>query len=170
MNRLAVGFFAAIAVLCPWALTCMAQSGDNSVAGIRALEDRLLAAEKAKDVDAMMKCYLPGDKLLVFDLAPPRQHVGFDAYKKDNVDFLSVIDGPFTEEDTDINVFGDGTLGYATFFTHYAGKYKHGNVFDFTIRTTDVLRKIDGAWLIVHEHNSFPVDLSTGKADMQSKP
>jgi hypothetical protein len=58
-------FFAAIVVLCQSALTCMAQSGDNSVAEIRTLEARLLAAEKAKDVDAMMKCYLPGDKLLV---------------------------------------------------------------------------------------------------------
>jgi ketosteroid isomerase-like protein len=38
------------------------------------------------------------------------------------------------------------------------------------IRTTDCLKKIKGKWLIVHEHNSVPVDLATGKGDLLSKP
>jgi ketosteroid isomerase-like protein len=38
------------------------------------------------------------------------------------------------------------------------------------VRSTDVLRKQKGQWLIVQEHNSFPVDLATGQADMLSKP
>ena len=50
---------------------------------IRALEDKFAAAFIAKDVDAIMKVYAPGDELFVFDLVPPRQYVGWDAYKKD---------------------------------------------------------------------------------------
>ena len=41
---------------------------------------------------------------------------------------------------------------------------------DMTLRVTDVLRKIKGKWLIVHEHDSVPVDVATGKADLTSKP
>jgi ketosteroid isomerase-like protein len=37
-------------------------------------------------------------------------------------------------------------------------------------RLTDVLRKVKGKWLIVHEHVSVPVDVATGKADLTSKP
>jgi hypothetical protein len=37
------------------------------------------------------------------------------------------------------------------------------------IRTTDCVRKVKGKWLIVHEHNSVPVDPATGKADLMSK-
>jgi ketosteroid isomerase-like protein len=50
---------------------------------IRALEDRFVAALKAKDVDAIMKAYTPGQTLVVFDVVPPRQYVGAAAYRKD---------------------------------------------------------------------------------------
>ena len=38
------------------------------------------------------------------------------------------------------------------------------------MRVTDCYRKIDGKWLITHEHVSVPVDLATAKADLASKP
>jgi ketosteroid isomerase-like protein len=38
------------------------------------------------------------------------------------------------------------------------------------VRVTDVLRKINGKWLIVQEHVSVPVDLDTMKPDPLSKP
>jgi hypothetical protein len=37
-------------------------------------------------------------------------------------------------------------------------------------RETDVYRKINGKWLVVEEHVSFPVDVATGKPDLLSKP
>ena len=40
---------------------------------------------------------------------------------------------------------------------------------DLTVRLTDVYRKINGNWLIVHEHVSVPVDLNTLKPDLTSK-
>ena len=39
-----------------------------------------------------------------------------------------------------------------------------------TFRNTDVLRKEDGKWEMIHTQASFPIDMATGKADMQSKP
>ena len=44
-------------------------------AEIRALEERFVAAMKAKDLDAIMKVYAPGQTLFVFDVIPPRQYV-----------------------------------------------------------------------------------------------
>ncbi|HZF40664.1 MAG TPA: nuclear transport factor 2 family protein [Blastocatellia bacterium] len=38
-----------------------------------------------------------------------------------------------------------------------------------TLRITNVYRKINGKWLIVHEHSSCPVDLTTGQADLSSE-
>jgi len=35
---------------------------------------------------------------------------------------------------------------------------------------TDIYRKINGKWLIIHEHISVPVDLTTNKADLAAKP
>lgn len=47
---------------------------------------------------------------------------------------------------------------------------KNGSRMDVAVRVTDVYRRIKGKWLIVHEHDSFPVDLATGKDDLTSKP
>ncbi len=46
----------------------------------------------------------------------------------------------------------------------------NGKALELTVGVTDVYRKINGKWLIVHEHVSVPVDPNTGQADLQSKP
>jgi ketosteroid isomerase-like protein len=69
-----------------------------------------------------------------------------------------------------MNVTRDGNMAFATYIAHMTGNGKDGNPIDVTMRITDVLRKSSGKWLIVHEHVSVPVDLTSGKADLSSKP
>ncbi|MBV8722448.1 MAG: nuclear transport factor 2 family protein, partial [Candidatus Eremiobacteraeota bacterium] len=38
---------------------------------------------------------------------------------------------------------------------------KSGKTFDYTVRVTDVYRKIGGSWRIVQEHLSLPIDRTT---------
>lgn len=47
---------------------------------------------------------------------------------------------------------------------------KDGKPFGLTMRVTDGYRKVNGKWLIIHEHISVPVNLETGKADLTSAP
>ena len=75
-------------------MTFGAPAWADAGADIRALEDRFVAAFKAKDVDAIMKLYVPGQALVVFDVVPPRQYVGAAAYRKDWQTFLGNFDGP----------------------------------------------------------------------------
>jgi ketosteroid isomerase-like protein len=58
----------------------------------------------AKDVDAIMKGYVPGSELFVFDLGLPRQHAGWDAYKKDWQDFFDALQGPPKVEIKDLSI------------------------------------------------------------------
>ena len=143
----------------------------NDEAQIRALEQSFQDAFNAKDLDAIMKVYAPGDQLLVFDVVPPRQYVGFAAYKKDWQDTLALFDGPITFVLSELSVTTDGHgLAYSHSIQHMTGKLKKGDPVDLTVRVTDVYKKIKGKWLIVHEHVSVPVDLDTSKPDLQSKP
>jgi uncharacterized protein (TIGR02246 family) len=139
-------------------------------ADIKALEDRFVAAFKAKDVDAIMKLYAPGQGLVVFDLTPPRQYVGAAAYRKDWQNFLASFNGPITVELTDLDVGGDRNLAYSHSIQRVTGTDKQGKKLDLTVRVTDVYQKIRGRWYIVHEHVSVPVDLDTDKPDLSSKP
>ena len=138
---------------------------------IRALEDRFVTAVKAKDVEGIMKGYAPGAELFVFDVVPPRQYVGFDAYKKDWQELFADFPGPIDKfEISDLSVTTDGNLGYGHSIQRVVMTGKDGSKMDLTVRLTDCYRKIDGKWLITHEHVSVPVDLGTGKADLTSKP
>ena len=149
-------------------ITGYSQSADE--AQIRALEDSFASAVRAKDVDAIMKVYVPDESLFVFDVTPPRQYVGAAAYRKDWEDFLSDIDGPLKFEITDLAVTVDGNIGYSHSIQSVSGTNKRGDEVDVTVRVTDAYRKIDGHWLVTMEHVSVPVDLATGEPDLKSKP
>jgi hypothetical protein len=75
-------------------LTVVAHAASNDTAQIRALEDRLAAAVNARNVDAIMKAYVPDESLFVFDVIPPRQYVGAKAFRKDWDEFLGATKGP----------------------------------------------------------------------------
>jgi ketosteroid isomerase-like protein len=136
-------------------------------ADIAALEKRVAAGIEAKNADAVMANYIPGDSLVVFDLVPPRQYTGADAYKKDWAGvFAGCADSPKFDI-SDLDIAADRKLAYSHSIQHFTCTDAKGNM---TMRATDVYRKVNGKWLIVHEHYSAPIDLATGKADLTSKP
>lgn len=136
---------------------------------IRALEDRFLTAFKAKDVNAIMACYVPDQSLIVFDAVPPRQYTGAPAYRKDFEDLFAAFPGSVdgTLSDLDITVGGDVAYGHS--IQHASLTDKNGKKLEVTVRVTDGYKKINGQWLISHEHISIPVDLATLKPDLDSK-
>jgi ketosteroid isomerase-like protein len=107
----------------------------------------------------------------VFDVVPPRQYVGAKAYRKDWKDFFASFPGPVeTFEISDLGIMTDGNLGFSHSIQRAVFTDKNGKKVDMSFRLTDVYRKINGKWLIIHEHVSVPVDLATGKGDLSSKP
>lgn len=154
--------------LCP--LPAAAHAGAGDVAQIRALEARFAAAFNAKNVDAIMSVYVPGGSLFVFDVVPPRQYVGAAAYRKDWENFFALFNGPVRFAISDLAITADGGLAYSHSIQHVSGTDTKGKPIDLTVRVTDVYRKINGHWLVQHEHVSVPVDLDTGKPDLMSKP
>jgi hypothetical protein len=73
---------------------------------------RFAAAVNAKDVDAIMKVYVPDESLLVFDVVPPRQYTGAMAYRKDWEGFLALFKGSPKLDITELNVVAVGPVGY----------------------------------------------------------
>ena len=156
--------------LAAWLTAMPAMASGKDEAAIRALETRFAAAFNAKDVDAVMKVYVPDESLLVFDVVPPRQYAGAKAYRKDWQDLFAMFPGELKFEISDLHVFSAGRLGYGYSIQRLSGPDAKGQTIDLTVRVTDAYRKIKGHWLIAHEHVSVPVDLATGKPDLASKP
>jgi ketosteroid isomerase-like protein len=176
MTAMTTSRYAAIAgtVILALATACFAPSvataAPDDEAAIRALEDRFAAAVSAGDVNAIMKSYVPDQSLVVFDVVPPRQYLGAEAYRKDWVDFLAIFKGPPKFDITDLAIVAGGNLGFSHSIQRVRGTDTKGQPLDLTVRVTDGYRKIGGNWLIVLEHVSVPVDFTTGKPDLSSKP
>ncbi len=153
---------------------CGATSASSDAAGDKAalleLQHRLLDRFKAHDLDGIMSCYLQDESLLVFDVVIPRQYLGAKAYRKDWADLLEMLPGPIEAEAIEPFAEADHDMGYGHMVVHYIMTDKQGKKVDLSARFTDVYKKINGKWLVVHEHTSWPVDFATGKADLQSKP
>lgn len=144
-------------------MTIVPAASDDEAA-IRALEDRFAAALNAGDIDGIMKNYVKGDDLVVFDVVPRKQNRGADAYREDWVDFFSHFKGRPKITITDLGITVDGNLGFSHSIQHIVGTDRQGRPIDRTVRVTDGYRKIGGHWLIALEHVSVPVDPKTGKA------
>ncbi len=146
-----------------------AESDPSSVAAIKALEKNFVAGVNAKDVAKIMSNYEHSPNLVVFDVLPPRQYDGWEAYKKDWEGVLAGCSGAPKMEMTDLSIQAGKDFGFGHSIQHLACVQKNGKPMDLTVRVSDGYRKIDGKWLIAHEHVSVPVDLATGKADLNSR-
>ncbi len=147
-----------------------APASTNDAAAITALYKEFGVAFEHKDLKGIMSVYVPGDSLFVYDVGPPREHRGWNDYREDwNQLFAGFKNNP-TFEMTDFGMTIDGDFAYthgAQRITVNAGGKTRTTI---VVRVTDVLRKIDGKWLIVQEHVSIPVNLDTMKPDPLSKP
>jgi ketosteroid isomerase-like protein len=137
---------------------------------IRALENRIALAFNAGNVDEIMKNYVSDKSLVVFDLVPRKQYYGADAYRENWVDFFGHFQGTPKIDITDLGITVEGNLGFSHSIQHVTGTDTRGHSVDRTVRVTDGYRRVGGNWLIVLEHISVPVDLTSGKPNLASKP
>jgi ketosteroid isomerase-like protein len=169
MKRVIGIIIVAAAVVLPLSANARSSKADSRAA-IEALENQFAAAVRAKDLDAIMKVYAAGNDLFVFDVVPPRQYVGADAYRKDWKGFLDTFKGPIKFSVNDLAIDVAGKMAYSHSAQHMTGTGTKGKPVNFTVRVTDVYRKMADDWRIVHEHVSVPVNMDTDKPDMMSSP
>ncbi len=144
-----------------------AAADDN--AEIEAIQRRVATAIQHKDADAILANYQRSDSLVIFDLVPPRQYTGWDAWKKDWSDALKGCASAPRMDVSDLEVEANSDLAFSHNIGHFACVDPKGNRTEVTWRQTDCYRKQGGKWIIVHEHISVPVNLENGKGDLNAK-
>lgn len=135
---------------------------------IRQLIDGFVEAFRTKNVDLMMSLYAPG--FVAFDIVPPLQNVGKDTYKKTWENAFTFFQDPIEFETRDLSITAGNDVAFSRQLLRLKATMVNGQKVDRWERLTFCFQKIDGKWLIVHEHVSVPADLSTGKAILDLKP
>jgi len=124
-------------------------------------------AVHAKDVDRFVSIF--ADDVRVFDMWGTWSHDGIDSWR-DMAEgwFGSLGDELVRVEFDDVQtIAGDGVAVLSAFVT-FAGLSADGDELrSLNNRLTWGLRKIDGAWKVVHEHTSAPVEMATGKVNLK---
>lgn len=138
-------------------------SVSENEAAIRALMDRFVQAFNSGDIDAIMKNYVDDSSFILFDVVPRQDYRGADLYRAAWKEMFSRFEGSATITIADAGIYADGDVGFGYSFMHVTGTDKQGKPVDRWVRVTDGFRKIDGQWLIAHEHISVPVDFASGK-------
>lgn len=135
---------------------------------IRNLMDARIESVRTKDVRASMS-NLASD-ILSFDVVDPLQQIGFDASSKRAAKWFSSFEGPIGYEMQDLSITAGDDVAFCHGLSHVSATIKDGGELDMWWRTTVCFKKLEGKWLVVHEHNSVPFDVESGQASLGLKP
>jgi len=137
-------------------------------AEIRRLIDKIVEGLRSKDPEILKSVY--ATDIVSFDIEPPLQHVGIEAKLENWAPvFTSFERVDYEVRDLTLTVGDDVAFGHA--FGRLSGTLKNGTAISgMWVRATYCLQKIGGAWLIVHDQVSVPLDITTGKGVVDLEP
>ncbi|HEY2203903.1 MAG TPA: nuclear transport factor 2 family protein [Pseudonocardia sp.] len=123
---------------------------------IRTLVARRTAALRAGDPDALVGAFAPG--AVTFTLAPPLRNVGSSVHDPDGLRrWFGTFDGPVDYEVRELVVNADADLAFCHSLNRMSATPRGATEpFDLWFRSTLGLRRVDGTWRIVHQHDSTP--------------
>ncbi len=126
---------------------------------IRSLIERWAKAAQRLDMDGVMADHTPD--MLMFDVPPPNEVRGIDAYRETWPPFFDSLRESGVFEIIDLNVTAGDRIAFATAPLRCGKEHELAEKPDVRLRLTVGLRKEGGRWMIAHEHHSFPLDIST---------
>ena len=97
--------------------------------------------------------------------------MGAEAKRGNWVEAFAMFQRPLDYELRDLAITASGDVAFAHGFARLSGMLKNGTSGGgFWVRFTACLRKIDGTWLIAHDHASVPLDVESGRALLNLEP
>jgi uncharacterized protein (TIGR02246 family) len=123
-------------------------------AAIRELIEGWTRAVRAKDVDAILAHH--SADMLMFDVPPPFESKGIDAYRKTWDLFYSAQPEPIAFDIQRMDVVAGVDVAFVIALMRCAEKGRKQEIIALDFRLTIGLRKINGHWTILHEHHSVP--------------
>lgn len=128
-------------------------SASRDEAAIRRIVQDWAKAVRGKDLEGILRAH--ATSMLLFDVPPPFQSRGIDAYRESWNLFFSAND-PVVFNIAEMNITAGTDVAFATAVMNCSEVAAGGESIALDFRLTIGLRKIDDRWTIVHEHHSIP--------------
>ena len=130
------------------------QSSSADTASVRNVIESWAAAVRRRDLEGILRNH--SSDIVMFDVPPPFQSKGIEAYKKSWGSFFSWSSDPIPFDITEMNITAGADVAFVVATMHCAEPGANGEQIGLDFRLTIGLRKIDGMWRIAHEHHSVP--------------
>jgi len=137
-------------------------------AEIQALVNDRLVAIRLKNVNQLLFGYIPG--ILSFDVVGPLQYSGTEAIKMRMEEWFSTFKGNIGLEISDLHITAGKDVAFQYCLNHVSATKITGEMLDMWWRETIGYQKIDGNWVITHQHSSVPFDVNSGQASIHLQP
>ena len=121
---------------------------------VRNVVESWAAAVRRKDYEGILKNH--SSDIVMFDVPPPFQSKGIEAYKKTWDLFFSCSGDPVVFDITAMTTFADSNVAFVIATMHCTEPGPLGERTELEFRLTIGLQKVDGQWTIMHEHHSVP--------------
>lgn len=141
---------------------------NSNEAAVRTRLNAWLDASRAMDLAAIRACYAPD--VVSYDCHSAFQYRGLDAYSKHLEMCFSHMAGPTTLEIHELSVVADEHVAFCHLTMRCGCISKAGSEHWSWLRSTVCMRKIDGQWLITHDHCSAPFEPMSGQAMLDAGP
>ena len=100
----------------------------------------------------------------IFDVLPPLKYEGADAYRKSWDEWQPTTEGPGLFEIHDLKITTGQDVAFAHCFIQCGGIRPNGRTFEDWVRATFCFRKLEGKWLVTHQHISMPIGKQPGNS------
>jgi uncharacterized protein (TIGR02246 family) len=137
-------------------------------AEIRKLINDREKAVRARDLDGSIANIAPD--IVLFDVVNPLHQIGSDALRERAEQWFASFEGPIDYEIRNLSVTAGNDVAFSHGLNHVSATKLGGGQLDMWWRTTVCFRKIDDQWTVVHEHNSVPFEVESGKASLDLTP
>jgi uncharacterized protein (TIGR02246 family) len=132
------------------------RSDGNDETEIRTLVENWASAVRRKDLDGILKYHSPD--IVMFDVPQPLQSRGIDAYKKTWDLFFAWSHDPVVFDIEEMSVTAGTEVAFVSAVMRCSGTEANGKDVALEFRLTVGLKKIDGRWMVTHEHHSIPAE------------
>ena len=144
------------------------RSAATDEAQLRSLIDERIRAIHEKDVEGLMAHH--ASDALTFDALDPLQYAGAEAVKERARQWFSWYQSPINYEVRDLKITTNGALAFCYYLYWISGTMKNQKKVEMWLRATLCFRKLEGEWMVTHEHTSVPFDAESGKASLDIEP
>jgi uncharacterized protein (TIGR02246 family) len=135
---------------------------------VRQVHEGWFEATADRDLDALMS-HIAAD-VVSYEHEAPLEYVGIDSVRKVCEHGLASATGAIDWTVPDLKIVAGGDVAVAWGLNRIQAEQADGTVVESWSRGTRVFQRRNGEWLMTHQHLSFPLDPTTGRAATDLHP